>query len=93
MTEVVPHPTRLGWFGQYMPDGSFVGWEGDAQPSIKWKHIDGPMLLMRNGEICWLTWRERFRCWMGWEDAYSLERKRRPHLAAHGDQQGRDESK
>jgi hypothetical protein len=44
------------------------------------KHIDGPLLTFRDGQMHWLTLRERFRVWMGWEDALSLERRLRPDL-------------
>lgn len=50
----------------------------DAKPQIRWKHIDGPMLVLRNATLHWLTWRERFRCWLGLDDAFSLERKHAP---------------
>lgn len=78
-----PHPTRQGWLCQRAPGGGFIGWEAGARPWIMWKHIDGPLLHFSNGEMHWLTWRERFRCWMGWEDAASLEFKHRPELTAH----------
>ena len=32
---------------------------------INWRHIDGPMLVRANGEIRWLTLKERFLCWIG----------------------------
>lgn len=76
-----PNPSRPGSLCEPSPGGGYHGWPSDSRPTIKWNHIDGPMLRFRNGEIHWLTWQERFRCWMGWEDALSLERKHRPHLA------------
>lgn len=57
-----------------------VGFRADSRPSINWEHIDGPLLYYRDGQLHWLTWRERFRCWMGWDDADSIEAKRRPDL-------------
>lgn len=57
-----------------------VGWPADNQPYVKWKHIDGPLLVYSDGQMHWLTWRERFRCWMGRDDAESIQRKRRPDL-------------
>lgn len=50
--------------------------------TIQWKHIDGPMLIMRSGELHWLTLGERFLCWIGRADAESLEYKHRPNLRA-----------
>lgn len=61
-----------------------VGYPNDARPYIKAKHIDGPLLVYRDGQMHWLTWRERFRFWMGWEDAESIEAKRRPNLTTIG---------
>jgi len=74
------NPSRPGWvYEEY--DGSYVGYRSDAVPEIRWKHIDGPLLVFRNGELHWLTLWERFRYWMGLEDVYSLERKHRPRLS------------
>lgn len=56
-----------------MPNG--IGYPADAEPYIKWKHIDGPLLVCRNGALHWLTWRDRIRWKLGLEDIYSLERK------------------
>ncbi len=82
MKAITPHATRPGWVQEELPGGGFVGWEAKNRPSIRWNHIDGPLLTFRNGEMHWLTWRERFRCWMGWDDAISLESKHRPYLSA-----------
>lgn len=60
--------------------GGFVGYSADARPSINWKHIDGPLLCCRDGQLHWLTLWERLCCWLGWENAESIERKRRPDL-------------
>lgn len=62
--------------------GCAVEFKADATPSITWKHIDGPMLVMRNGQVHWLTWRERFECWLGNENAFTLERKHAPEFVA-----------
>lgn len=32
---------------------------------IKWRHVDGPMLVRANGEVRWLTLGERLACWLG----------------------------
>jgi hypothetical protein len=57
----------------YSSDG--IGYPADAEPYIKWKHIDGPLLVCRNGAMHWLTWGDRIRMWAGLDDIYSLERK------------------
>lgn len=36
--------------------------EPGAEPHIKWKHIDGPLLVCRDGTMHWLTKVERL--WM-----------------------------
>jgi hypothetical protein len=72
---------REGWRYEPLPGGGLLGYPGTARPNIQWNHVDGPLLHFRNGEIHWLTWRERFRCWMGWDDAESLEARHRPHLS------------
>lgn len=80
MNEVFTHPSREGWLCQRAASGGFVGWPADSRPSIQANHIDGPLLHFRNGELHWLTLRERFLFWLGLVDAYSLEHKHRPHL-------------
>lgn len=51
-----------------------------AKPHIQADHIDGPLLVMRSGELHWLTLWERFQFMLGRADAFSLERKHRPLL-------------
>ena len=50
-----------------------------AQPHIEPDNIDGPLLVMRDGRLHWLTSWERFLLAVGWYDrfegAYILERK------------------
>ena len=75
------HPSRVGWVMEAAPGGGFHGWPAHSRPSINLKHIDGPLLSMRNGELHWLTWRERILLWLGRVDAEALERKYRPHLS------------
>jgi len=53
-------------------------WSG--RPSFVMKHIDGPLLVFRDGQMHWLTLWERFLVWAGRQTAESLERKRRPNL-------------
>jgi hypothetical protein len=57
-----------------------IGYPSSSRPTLIMKHIDGPLLTFRDGQMHWLTLRERFRVWMGWEDALSLERRLRPDL-------------
>jgi hypothetical protein len=73
-------PKREGWIFEAV-GGGHVGYRVDARPDIQWNHIDGPVVHFRNGEMHWLTWRERFRYWRGYETALTLEAKHRPHLA------------
>ena len=58
-----------------------IGYPADAQPSINRRHIDGPLLYLRNGEMHWLTLWERLLLLLGKVDALVLERKYRPHLS------------
>ena len=60
--------------------GGYVGYPDTARPSINWKHIDGPLLYYRDGQLHWLTLWERFLCWIGKATAESIERERRPEL-------------
>ena len=46
-----------------------------CQPHIQRDHIDGPMLVMTDGRLHWLTLWERFCLLIGWHDARSLDRK------------------
>ena len=57
-----------------------IGYHRDSRPEINWKHIDGPLLYYRDGQLHWLTLWERFCCWLGLDDAESIELKRRPDL-------------
>lgn len=59
-----------------------VGYSNDARPYIKAKHIDGPLLVYRDGQMHWLTLWERFLFLFGWTDAEKLERKRRTDLGS-----------
>lgn len=49
----------------------------EADPAIRWNHIDGPMMTWA-GHMHWLTWRERFLLWTGRETAESLAQKHWP---------------
>ena len=58
-------------------------------PFINGQHIDGPVLIMRTGEIHWLTWSERFLLFLGLTDAERLERKYRRSFSQLHDGWGR----
>lgn len=60
--------------------GGYIGWPANSEPRIQ-ANVDGPLLVMRNGELHWLTWRERLALFLGTTDAARLERKYRPQLA------------
>lgn len=49
-------------------------------PHINRRHIDGPLLTFSDGQMHWLTWRERFQVWWGSTDAWLLQLKHRPDL-------------
>lgn len=55
----MPEP-REGWELYHFGNGTFVSFPVESEPRIKWKHIDGPMLVCRDGTPHWLTWWERF---------------------------------
>ncbi len=46
-----------------------------GNPSIVWKHIDGPLLICRDGTIHWLTTRERIWMKLGLTNIDQLETK------------------
>ena len=52
-----------------------ISYPSDSRPHIQMRHIDGPVLWMRDGRAHWLTIWERIAVRFGWQDAYSLERK------------------
>jgi hypothetical protein len=45
------------------------------EPHIKRDHIDGPLLVMSDGALHWLTLWERLCLAVGWHDEHTLERK------------------
>jgi len=47
----------------------------NEEPFINWKHIDGPLLICRDGHLHWLTLWERFQYHFGLTDLYALEEK------------------
>ena len=44
-------------------------------PYINMKHIDGPFIYMRNGNIKWLSIKDRLFILLNKTDAYKLEKK------------------
>lgn len=74
-------PKRPGYRYQRLANGGFVAWPETARPEINRKHIDGPLLYMRNGELHWLTLWERLLLWLGKTDALALEKHHRPWLS------------
>ena len=73
-------PKRPDYFYESVPGGGFIGWHKDAKPTINRRHIDGPLLYMRTGELHWLTLWERVLLFFGRTDAEKLESKYRPRL-------------
>lgn len=43
------------------------------RPWVQWNHIDGPMLCCCDGQVHWLTWKERFLLWIGKITVESLD--------------------
>ena len=59
--------------------------ELDQRPVEKpfiYKHGEVPILRFSDGQIHWLTWKERFQVWIGKVNAGDLQRKLRPRLTA-----------
>lgn len=57
-----------------------ASYPNNARPMLNMRHVDGPVLFFRDGQMHWLTLRERLRVRLGWDDATSLERRLRPDL-------------
>lgn len=53
-----------------------VSYPNNARPMLNMRHVDGPLLTFRDGQMHWLTLCER----LGWDDALSLEERLRPDL-------------
>lgn len=51
-----------------------------SRPHIKRRHVDGPLLTFRDGQMHWLTLWERLLLALGLTDAERLELKLRPNL-------------
>ncbi|MGY4222711.1 hypothetical protein ACVMIH_000072 [Bradyrhizobium sp. USDA 4503] len=61
----------------YVYDRNGVGTPLSAQPSINWKHVDGPLLYCSDGQLHWLTWSERIRLFFGLADIHDIDFERR----------------
>jgi hypothetical protein len=48
-----------------------------SKPWIKWNHIDGPLLVCRDGTPHWLTLWERLLLRIGLTDVVKLDKKHR----------------
>jgi hypothetical protein len=42
----------------------------EREITVQWNHIDGPMMRLPDGQLRWMTLRERFMHWIG---RWSLE--------------------
>jgi hypothetical protein len=65
-------PRRPGYVYEPAPGGGYIGYPEAAIP-----YVDGPFLIMRNGEAHYLTLWERFILAIGWTDVFALEKRRR----------------
>lgn len=59
--------------GYVCKDG--VGVPAGLEPSINWKHIDGPLLYTSDCRLHWLTLWERIQMRFGWTDIAKLNQK------------------
>lgn len=56
--------------------GGWVGYQQDFRPAeINWKHIDGPLMYLSNGQLHWLRRWERIQLFFGWVDIHDLDEK------------------
>jgi hypothetical protein len=69
---------NMNLYSDSLPLG--VGFPRSSRPRIKPDHVDGPLLVFRDGQMHWLTPWERILFALGLTDAERLERKRRPNL-------------
>lgn len=59
-----------------------VGTPIGIEPSIIWKHIDGPLLHTSDCGLHWLTLFERVQMFFGWTDINALDRKHQRRSAS-----------
>lgn len=67
-------PRRPDYEYEPAPGGGFIGYPQNARPHIR-ANIDGPLLVMRTGELHYLTLWERVLLALGRTDTLALERK------------------
>lgn len=65
-------------YSDVIPAG--VSFAISSRPHINRRHIDGPLLSFRDGQLHWLTLWERLLLVLGFTDAERLELKLRPNL-------------
>lgn len=53
-------------------DRASHGYPSDAKAHIQWNHVDGPLLICRDGTPHWLTMWERFMARAGFQTADDL---------------------
>lgn len=67
---------RPGYTYQRTPGGGWAGYPTNFQPAkVNWKHIDGPLLYLTNGQLHWLTYWERIQLFFGRTDVHELDMK------------------
>ena len=52
-----------------------VDYPSDTKPSIQWEHVDGPLLICRDGTPHWLTRKERIWLRLGLTTIEQLDAK------------------
>lgn len=66
---------RPGYIYEHSGAG-WIGYPADFRPAeVNWRHIDGPLLHLTNGQIHWLTRWERIQLFFGWTDIHELDIK------------------
>lgn len=53
-----------------------TAYKKSSRPFVKWHHIDGPVLVARDGQLYWLTWKERFALWFKLRSIEEIEAER-----------------
>jgi hypothetical protein len=81
---------RPGWIE--IAGGVGIPFDPHAVPYIRWNHIDGPVLHMRNSQLHWLTFWEQFLYAINYADEYTLERKHIPEFVARWEERLRSVS-
>jgi hypothetical protein len=57
----------------YICNESGIGYPEGMRHSMNWKHIDGPLMYHSNGQLHWLTWRERLALWFGFATEEAID--------------------